>query len=608
MRSRNRQLVASALIAALLAGCAAGSAPKTAESPAGETASAGVAMDAASAAPETPKEEAPAAEASVQPQSAPPGQYPQSPAAMAQPTPVQAPPSAPPPPPAGAPVSRVTAAKAAEKKAPMSPAKPAPTSTAARPAAPPPPPVAVATPTPEPQGTEDYKDYGVNPVTDPAKDKLSTFAIDVDTASYTIARRKIMEGSLPPYQAVRAEEFLNYFDYGYAAPKAGPFAVHLAAAPSPFAPGHHVLRVGVQGKRISAKERTPMHLVYLVDTSGSMQSEDKIGFAKKSLKMLTDSLKPGDTVALCTYAGSVREVLAPTGIESKGKILAAIEDLTASGSTAMSSGIDLAYNLAARTLVKGHVNRVIVLSDGDANVGPTSHEEILKTIKAAKNRGITLSTIGFGNGNYKDTMMERLSNEGDGNYYYIDSEAQARRVFSEQVGGTLQVIAKDVKIQVEFDPQVVKSYRLLGYENRNVADKDFRNDKVDAGEIGAGHSVTAIYDVELKTTAKAPVTVRLRHKAPLGSDKAEETVVSMEPSAISAGFDAAPADLRFATAVVGFAEILRQSPHARTWKLADVEKIARASAADKGDQQEFIGIARRAAALAGGKPDTTIAK
>jgi Ca-activated chloride channel family protein len=533
----------------------------------------------------------------MQPQYAPPGQYPQAPAQMGQPVPMAQPSMAPPPAPPPAVAGKPAAKKEAKSKAPA----------AATPQAPPAP-IAVATPTPEPQGTEDYKDYGVNPVTDPAKDRLSTFAIDVDTASYTIARRKIQEGSLPPFQAVRAEEFLNYFDYGYAAPKTGPFAVHLAAAPSPFTAGHHLLRVGVQGKRVSLKERSSVHLVYLVDTSGSMQSEDKIGLAKKSLKLLTDSLKPGDTVALCTYAGSVREVLPPTGIESKGKILAAIDDLTASGSTAMSSGIDLAYNLAQRTLVKGHVNRVVVLSDGDANVGPTSHEEILKTIKAAKDKGITLSTVGFGNGNYKDTMMEQLANQGDGNYYYIDSDAQAKRVFSDQVGGTLQVIAKDVKIQVEFDPQVVKSYRLLGYENRDVADKDFRNDKVDAGEIGAGHSVTAIYDVELKTTKAAPVTVRLRHKAPLGSDVAEETVVKMDAGAIAPSFDAAPQDLRFASAVVGFAEILRQSPHARTWKLADVEKIARASAADKGDQQEFIAIARRAVALAGGKTDASIAK
>ena len=426
-----------------------------------------------------------------------------------------------------------------------------------------------------------------------------------------------MEGALPPYQAVRAEEFLNYFDYGYPSPATGPFAVHLAAAPSPFAAGHHLVRVAVQGRRVSVKDRTPVHLVYLVDTSGSMQSDDKIGLAKKSLKMLTQTLKPGDTVALCTYAGSVREVLAPTGAEAKAKIFAAIDDLTASGSTAMSSGIDLAYELAQRTLVKGHVNRVVVLSDGDANVGPTSHEEILRTIKRAKDKGITLSTVGFGSGNYKDTMMEQLANQGDGNYAYIDSDAQARRVFSEQVGGLLQVIARDVKIQVEFDPNVVKTYRLVGYENRDVADKDFRNDKVDAGEIGAGHSVTAIYDVELKipagagpgaTSTFAPVVVRLRHKAPLGSDKAEETLVKMAPASIAPSFDAAPADFRFAASVAGIAEILRKSPVARSWRLADVEKIARAAASDKGDQQEFLGLVRRAAALAAGRTDVVVAK
>jgi Ca-activated chloride channel family protein len=393
---------------------------------------------------------------------------------------------------------------------------------------------------------------------------------------------------------------LNYFDYAYPGPSSGAFAVHLNAAPSPFVKGHHVVRVAVQGKRIDAKDRKPVHLVYLVDTSGSMQAADKIGLAKKSLKLLTDTLKPGDTVALCTYAGSVREVLPPTGIEGRGRILAAIEDLTASGSTAMSSGIDLAYKLAERTLVQGHVNRVIVLSDGDANVGPTSHDEILQTIKRAKDKGITLSTIGFGSGNYKDVMMEQLANQGDGNYSYIDSESQARRVFSEQVSGLLEVIARDVKIQVEFDPNFVKEYRLIGYENRDVADKDFRNDKVDAGEIGAGHSVTAIYDVVLKSTASSPVTVRLRHKAPLGSDEATESVVSMAPGAIAPSFEAAPADLRFATAVMGFAEILRQSPHAKGFSLGDVEKLGRASAAGRGDQQEFLDIVRRASALAGG--------
>ncbi|WP_437734919.1 vWA domain-containing protein [Sorangium sp. So ce1335] len=608
MRTLPFDVVAPSLVAAVLLGCSA-SAPAP-SAPAASDARTG----AAAARPMQPEYDADegagrALAAHEKAEEAAPGASPPEAAAPA-----------PPPPAAPSPVivvesgttartskpapARASAAGAAPKKAPA-PALAA----AARPA---PPPAPIAVPAPEPQGSEAYRDYGVNPVEDPAKDRLSTFAIDVDTASYAIARRKILDGSLPPYQAVRAEEFLNYFDYGYASPATGPFAVHLAAAPSPFTVGHHLVRVAVQGKRVPVKERTPVHLVYLVDTSGSMHSPDKIELAKKSLRMLTESLKPGDTVALCTYAGSVREVLAPTGIESKGKILAAIADLSAGGSTAMASGIDLAYNLAERTLVRGHVNRVVVLSDGDANVGPTSHEEILKTIKRARDKGITLSTVGFGQGNYKDEMMEQLANQGDGNYAYIDSEAQARRVFSEQVGGMLQVIARDVKIQVEFDPELIKSYRLIGYENRNVADRDFRNDKVDAGEIGAGHSVTAIYDVELKPSAlkgsASPLVVRLRHKAPLGSDTAEETVFRMAPGAIAPTFDAAPADLRFAAAVAGFSEILRHSPHARSWRLSDVEKIARGAASSRGDQQEFIGIVRRAGALAGGRPDAVVAK
>ncbi|XXX78079.1 von Willebrand factor type A domain-containing protein [Sorangium sp. So ce134] len=616
MRTRPLDLVAPALLVALLAGC--GGAAPAAREPAGP---AGPAAPAGAAIPQSmqPEYDAPHAEGRASAdadEAAGKAEEAEAPGAQA----VSA---APPPPvsPSPMPVVQSAGATAARKPearrsvggapppAPKKALAPAPVA-AARPA---PPPAAVAVTAPEPQGSESYRDYGVNPVEDPAKDRLSTFAIDVDTASYAIARRKILDGALPPYQAVRAEEFLNYFDYGYASPTAGPFAVHLAAAPSPFTVGHHLVRVAVQGKRVPVKERTPVHLVYLVDTSGSMHAPDRIELAKKSLRMLTESLKPGDTVALCTYAGSVREVLAPTGVESKGKILAAIADLTAGGSTAMASGIDLAYGLAERTLVKGHINRVVVLSDGDANVGPTSHEEILKTIKRARDKGITLSTVGFGQGNYKDVMMEQLANQGDGNYSYIDSEAQARRVFSEQVGGMLQVIARDVKIQVEFDPGFVKSYRLIGYENRDVADRDFRNDKVDAGEIGAGHSVTAIYDVVFKDAAlrgavAAPVVVRLRHKAPLGSNTAEETLVKMAPSAIAPTFDAAPADLRFASAVAGFSEILRHSPHARSWRLSDVERIARAAASSKGDQQEFIGIVRRAGALAGGKTDAVVAR
>jgi Ca-activated chloride channel family protein len=456
---------------------------------------------------------------------------------------------------------------------------------------------------PEPGGTEQYTDYGVNPFVDPAKDALSTFAIDVDTASYAIARSKLTSGSLPPFSAVRAEEFINYFDYGYAAPSRAPFAVHVDTAPSPYDKGHQLLRVGIQAKRIGSAERTPVHLVYLVDTSGSMQSEDKLGLAKKSLKLLTKQLKPGDTVALCTYAGSTRIVLPPTGANERSTILQAIDNLAAGGGTAMSSGVEMAYELAQRTLVKGHVNRVVVLSDGDANIGRTSHQQMLERIGHFKDQGITLSTVGFGRGNYKDTMMEQLANKGDGNYSYIDTEAEARKVFSEQLSGMLEVVARDVKIQVEFDPRVIARYRLVGYENRDVADEDFRNDAVDAGEVGAGHSVTALYEVVLKKNVakgRSPVVVRLRHKAPSGSERAEEMRFLLDPAHVAARIEDAPASLRLAAGVAGFAEILRRSPHAKSWSLDAVERIVRGTRArNPGEQQELIALVRRAKGLIG---------
>ena len=465
-------------------------------------------------------------------------------------------------------------------------------------APPPPQPTAIAQADMPAPSTERFKDYGVNPVVDASKDHLSTFAVDVDTASYAIARRKIQEGSLPPFQAVRAEEFLNYFEYAYPAPEKGTFAVTSTAAPSPFAEGHHLVRVAVQARRVPDAQRKPVHLVYLVDVSGSMNGPDRIELAKKSLKLLTGSLRPGDTVALSTYAGHVREVLAPTGIEHKERILSAIDDLTAGGSTAMASGIDLAYRLAEKTLVPGHVNHVVILSDGDANVGTASHEEILKTIAAHKKQGITLSTIGFGSGNYQDVMMEQLADKGDGNYRYIDSEREARRVFGKQVSGMLEAVARDAKIQVDFDPKVVKEYRLIGYENRDVADKDFRNDKVDGGEVGSGHSVTAVYDVVLVRTDASPLTVRIRAKSASGQGEAAESAFEMKAGDIAASFAKTSDDFRFAAAVTGFAEVLRKSPHAGGVKLAEVEKMADEASAGRDDRQEFVGLVRAARKLA----------
>jgi Ca-activated chloride channel homolog len=456
---------------------------------------------------------------------------------------------------------------------------------------------------------EAYKDHGVNPFVETKQDKLSTFSIDVDTASYSIARRFIgKQSTLPPYQSVRAEEYLNSFDYGYEKPGVqdkAPFKVHYAASPSPFTQGHHLVRIGVQAKSIAPQERQPVHLVYLVDTSGSMGGPDRIELAKKSLEILTETLKQGDTVAICTYAGSTKVVLQPTGIQDKKQILSAIRSLETGGGTAMGSGIQLAYDLASKTLVKGHVNRVVVLSDGDANIGRTSEGDLLKSIEQYKNRGITLSTVGFGSGNYKDTMMETLADKGDGNYSYIDSDREARKVFGEQVEGLLQVVARDVKIQVELDPNVIRRYRLIGYENRDIADKDFRNDKVDAGEVGAGHSVTALYDVELVDPSKSlanGIVVRMRHKPAKnslngGSDTAIENAFPMPASAISSSFEEAPENYRFAVSVAAFAEILRKSPHAAEWKLADVARIAQASSSQRPERAEFVSLVGSASRL-----------
>ncbi len=437
------------------------------------------------------------------------------------------------------------------------------------------------------RNTEDYKNYGINAFTKTSADKYSTFSIDVDTASYTIVRRKLMEGTIPPKNAIRVEEFLNYFHYDYPFPKNKPFNVIFSASPSPFNKEHYFLRVGVQGKKVTPFERKPVHLTFLVDTSGSMNSADKMGLLKRSLRILVDSLNNQDTVALCTYAGSVREVLRPTSIKNKLIIHNAIEQLTAGGSTAMSSGIELAYKLSAQNIVEGHVNRVIVCSDGDANVGPVSHEQILEKITEYKEKGITLSTIGFGMGNYKDTMMEQLANKGNGNYFYIDNLSQAKRVFHKQLGSALEVIAKDVKIQLEFNPAAISEYRLVGYENRDIADKDFRDDKVDAGELGAGHSVTALYEVKIADKTKQLGVLRMRAKKPDGK-KADETEYKISPNVISKTFTDAPRSYRFAVGVGAFAEKLRLSPAAKDWKYKKIREIVSNSIDDEYKEGEEL--------------------
>jgi len=437
---------------------------------------------------------------------------------------------------------------------------------------------------------ESYGDSGVNDWTDTAKDHLSTFAADVDTASYTIVRRKIVEGTMPAAESVRVEEFLNYFKYRYPQPEGGALGVTMDAAPSPFSAGKHLLRVGIQGRRLSVSERKPAHLTFLVDVSGSMQSPDKLPLAQRALRLLVDNLRDGDTVALVTYAGGVRVVLPHSGMEKKALIHEAIAGLTAGGSTAMASGIELAYQQATKVLDSQSLSRVIILSDGDANVGRTTPAGIRELIAGHTKEGITVTTVGFGMSNYKDDVMEQFANKGNGNHSYVDSLFEAKRVFQTELGGTLEVIAQDVKLQVDFDAAQVKRYRLIGYENRDIADVDFRDDRVDAGEIGSGHTVTALYEIELEPGAGEKFcTVRVRAKKPRGTEAAEQAF-PFQADALATRFDGAANDLRFATAVMGAAELLRQSPHARSWNFDAILEIARSAAGDAADRREFVSL------------------
>jgi Ca-activated chloride channel family protein len=465
------------------------------------------------------------------------------------------------------------------------------------------------------KNTEHYTHYGINPFVSSLTDARSTFAIDVDTASYAICRRKLRAGQRPPASAVRVEEFVNYFNYGYQAPAKNPFLVHIDGAPSPFERGRYFLRIGIQGKQLTKATRKPVHLTFLVDTSGSMRSADKLPLAKRSLRILINQLKKGDTVAFATYAGDVRQVLAPTGIENRAQIEDAIYALTFGGGTAMNDGMKVAYQMASKSFVKGHVNRVLVLSDGDANIGRTGWRGMLAEIKRYADKGITLSTIGFGMGNYKDTRMEQLANKGNGNYYYVDGLSEARKIFAGQVTGTLQVIAKDVKVQVVFNPALVAKHRLVGYENRKLAHRDFDDDKVDAGELGAGHTVTALYEIVLRKpgqripAGKAAAfrgkagmlaLVRLRHKAPQTAKGAKSQLIEgyFPKRLLVDSITKAARSFKLALAVAAFGEKLRGSPHAKEWTLIGIAQLAEKGIDSKDPAQaEFLKLVQKAKAL-----------
>ena len=426
---------------------------------------------------------------------------------------------------------------------------------------------------PATEGTEPVALAGL---TDPAVDPWSTFAADVDTASWSYTRRSMSEGRLPEPDRVRVEEFINAFHYDYAQPVADvPFAVDMEAAPDPLRAGHTVLRVGIQGA-VPDTPRPPARLTFLVDVSGSMRGPDRLGLAQDSLLWLVDRLGPQDSVALVTYAGATQIVLEPTPAWQRQTIRNAIRNLHSGGGTSMGAGMTLAYELADAAYVDGAENRVIVLSDGDANIGGTSADAILEQVRKHAEGGITMSTLGFGMGNYRDDMMETLADRGDGTYAYIDSITEARHLFGSKLGATLQTIARDVKIQVAFDPDAVRGWRLLGYENRAIADEDFRNDAVDAGEIGAGHQVTALYDVVLRDslpTAQPIARVRLRAKPPGPDRPAEEWTTRFLAGLVQPGWQQSSPDLRAAWTLAQTAENLRDTSGAESvpWKRLSAE-------------------------------------
>jgi len=423
-----------------------------------------------------------------------------------------------------------------------------------------------------------FRNYGVNPFIDADDDRLSTFAVDVDTGSYTLCRSYLDGGHVPPKDAVRVEEFVNYFDYGYAPPAAGsadPFAIHLEAAPSPFSAGRLLLRVGLKAREIAPADRKSAVLTFVIDVSGSMAREDRLELVKKALRLLVDQLREGDEVGMAVYGSAGRKLLDHCGIERRADILGAIQRLHPDGATNAEEGLAIGYGMARKAFRAGAVNRVILCSDGVANVGNTGPESILATIKEQAAEGVTLTTVGFGMGNYNDVLMEQLADKGRGHYAYVDTLSEAKRVFVRNLTGTLQVVARDVKVQVEFNPDMVRAYRLVGYENRDVADQDFRNDKVDGGEVGAGHSVTALYELKRWPDKQGPLaTVRVRYKDPDGGE-AREAAGSIASSDAAAQFEAASDATKLAASAAGFAEILRASYWARGARLEDVLALAR---------------------------------
>ncbi|WP_434735903.1 YfbK domain-containing protein [Candidatus Accumulibacter meliphilus] len=472
-----------------------------------------------------------------------------------------------------------------------------------------------------PEARERYSQLTDNPVRQVAEAPVSTFSIDVDTGSYSNVRRMLNAGQLPPADAVRVEELINYFPYDYALPKDDrPFAVHSEMAPAPWNAERVLLRVGIKGQDVAKQALPPANVVFLVDVSGSMNSADKLPLLKSALKLLVAQMRAQDRISLVTYASGTRVILPPTPGTEKATISAAIDALQAGGSTAGASGIQLAYAAAQQSFVKGGINRILLATDGDFNVGIADTRQLKSMIEEKRKSGISLSTLGFGTGNYNEAMMEQIADVGDGAYSYIDNLMEGHKVLVNELTSTLATIARDVKVQIEFNPAVVKEYRLIGYENRQLAREDFNNDQVDAGDIGAGHTVTALYELTLagskasvdplryarQASVESPLGnelghLKLRYKQP-GSSTSELIDFPLQRSAIKA-LDAASSEFRFASAVAAYGQLLRGGKYTGDWRYADVRKLALANTGSDpyGYRGEFLRLLDLAAAL-GSKP------
>ncbi|GAA4354354.1 VWA domain-containing protein [Hymenobacter saemangeumensis] len=478
------------------------------------------------------------------------------------------------------------------------------------------------------ENRESYAVIHENPFLTAARNPLSTFAIDVDRASYANVRRFLTQDrQLPPPDAVRLEELVNYFPYQYPQPRSGPASLNAEVAACPWNPAHQLVLVGVQGKQVAAESLPPANLVFLIDVSGSMDEPQKLPLLKESLRLLVrEALRPQDYVAIVVYAGAAGVVLPPTSGAEPKTILHALDQLQAGGSTAGGAGLRLAYELARQHRRPGSNNRIILATDGDFNVGEQSDADMERLITRERESGVFLSVLGFGAGNLQDSKMELLADQGNGNYAYIDQLQEARRVLVQQFGGTLFTLARDVKVQVEFNPALVREYRLLGYENRLLAAEDFNDDRKDAGELGAGQQVTALYEVvpagapptgntsvdALKYQTTAPtrtantgaelLTVKLRYQEPAGGPS---QLLSLPVRGVRLGEPIAGAsdNLRWAAAVAQFGLLLRRSRYAGTATWASTATLARHTQAPDADgsRREFQQLVQEAAMLAGGR-------